>query len=561
MTSFQVVPAELTSASGLIGSAASCSRRRDGGRVRRREWPAPSAASRSRAPFSAACGRAAQAIIALTTTMGTLAGCVQAAAEGYLVTDHGIIPASGVPGAVTPNNPSGGGPRRSRRPGAGHDQRRRAPHAGGHRAVPGPTQGSPGEIRSAAASLRLAAEDLQTAHGTLGDGRRHARQLGGPGRAGLPRVRQGWPRSCTAEWPACTPWPRSCCTTPRRSTARSRASAPAPALRRRRAPGASTRPGLVTAWPDALPKASKSERGRLIGLIIGAARAAQTDVTRPTVTPGTRSACSRTSTARRAPMRRARAVRHAAVRRQLGQPDRSPRPRLRAGSSRWLQSSVLAPFSGVIPLHAAPAQGPVGVRPDHGRRAAGQRDGDDGRAAHARRCCSGTASARAAASSAGSRAASGRAGVAKTIAGDGSVGSAAVGTVEALPGAGLLQAAHEGEALVNAGETASASRLLRHRRSHQEGGRRRASTGWGNRLLARHRRDLAGRRVAHRTSRPEPSTRRPGRASPRSSGRSRHPRRARRRSGVGRAPGTAVRVRAAAPAAGVDRLAAGARPR
>jgi hypothetical protein len=110
MSSFQVVPAELTSAGSMIGSA---------GSVLNGAWTAAASAQAMAGAFGgepiggafeSACGRAAEAILALSNTVGTLAGCVQAAAEGYLVTDHGIIRAGGVPGAVTPTNPTGGGP-------------------------------------------------------------------------------------------------------------------------------------------------------------------------------------------------------------------------------------------------------------------------------------------------------------------------------------------------------------------------------------------------------------------------------------------------------------------
>jgi hypothetical protein len=109
MTSFQVVPAELTSASSLIASA--------GNVVNGAESAAASAQGMAGAfggepiegAFGAACGRAALAINALATTIGTLANCVQAAGEGYLITDHGIIAAAGVPGAVAGGPSSGAG--------------------------------------------------------------------------------------------------------------------------------------------------------------------------------------------------------------------------------------------------------------------------------------------------------------------------------------------------------------------------------------------------------------------------------------------------------------------
>jgi hypothetical protein len=47
------------------------------------------------------------------------------------------------------------------------------------------------------------------------------------------------------------------------------------------------------------------------------------------------------------------------------------------------------------------------------------------------------------------------AGIAKTIAGDGSIGSAAVGTVEALPGLGSAKLAHDGTLLAKLGEETS----------------------------------------------------------------------------------------------------------
>ena len=46
------------------------------------------------------CSRARSTTEELERTLRSLAHCVQSAAEGYLVTDHGIVPASSVVGAV-----------------------------------------------------------------------------------------------------------------------------------------------------------------------------------------------------------------------------------------------------------------------------------------------------------------------------------------------------------------------------------------------------------------------------------------------------------------------------
>lgn len=111
MTTFKVVPAELSAASGLIRSAADELNGAESAAASAEAVAGAFGGEAAEGAFVSACGRALQAILALSTTMGTLAECVQAAADGYLITDQGVIPAKGVPGAVTPNNPAGGGPR------------------------------------------------------------------------------------------------------------------------------------------------------------------------------------------------------------------------------------------------------------------------------------------------------------------------------------------------------------------------------------------------------------------------------------------------------------------
>jgi hypothetical protein len=106
MSSFQVVPAELTAASGLISSAGSVLDGAETAAAAAQGMAGAFGGEPIEGAFVSACARASQAILALATTVGTLAGCVQAAGEGYLVTDHGIIRAGGVPGAVTPGGGS-----------------------------------------------------------------------------------------------------------------------------------------------------------------------------------------------------------------------------------------------------------------------------------------------------------------------------------------------------------------------------------------------------------------------------------------------------------------------
>jgi hypothetical protein len=110
MSSFQVVPAELTAAGGLISSAGSVLTGAEMAAVAAQGMAGAFGGEPMQGAFISACGRASQAILALGSTVSTLAGCVQAAAQGYLVTDHGIIQAGGVAGGVTPANPTGGGP-------------------------------------------------------------------------------------------------------------------------------------------------------------------------------------------------------------------------------------------------------------------------------------------------------------------------------------------------------------------------------------------------------------------------------------------------------------------
>lgn len=109
MTSFQVVPAELSSASSLIGSAGDVVTGAESAAASAQGMAGAFGGEPIEAAFTAACGRAVVAINALATTIGTLANCVQAAGEGYLITDHGIIAAGGVPGAVTGSGASGAG--------------------------------------------------------------------------------------------------------------------------------------------------------------------------------------------------------------------------------------------------------------------------------------------------------------------------------------------------------------------------------------------------------------------------------------------------------------------
>jgi hypothetical protein len=109
MTSFQVVPAELSGASTLIRSAGDVLSAAESAAVSAQAMGGAFGGEPIEAAFDAACGRAVAALGALVTTIGTLANCVQAAGEGYLITDHGIIAAAGVPGAVAGSHASGAG--------------------------------------------------------------------------------------------------------------------------------------------------------------------------------------------------------------------------------------------------------------------------------------------------------------------------------------------------------------------------------------------------------------------------------------------------------------------
>lgn len=65
------------------------------------------------ATFSVMCLQGENAVQELQRTLKSLASCVQHAAEGYLVTDHGIVRAAAISGGVgtrgVPASPQGGG--------------------------------------------------------------------------------------------------------------------------------------------------------------------------------------------------------------------------------------------------------------------------------------------------------------------------------------------------------------------------------------------------------------------------------------------------------------------
>lgn len=112
MTSFDVVTDALMNASSTIAGAA--------GVVAAADASAASASGQDGAfdgepigaTFSAMCSRARSTTEELERTLRSLAHCVQSAAEGYLVTDQGIVAASSVAGAVgrgdAPASPEGG---------------------------------------------------------------------------------------------------------------------------------------------------------------------------------------------------------------------------------------------------------------------------------------------------------------------------------------------------------------------------------------------------------------------------------------------------------------------
>ena len=456
MSSFQVVPAELTSASGLIGSAAGVLNGAEAAAASAQGMAGAFGGEPIEGAFVSACGRAAQAILALTTTVGTLAGCVQAAAEGYLVTDHGIIRAGGVRGRGE-SQQGGGLPTRWRRPGAGHD--RRGCVAGGrHRAVPRSAQGLAGGDPQRGATA--CAWPPRTCS------RLTARWAWPPDCWAAGRVRrrwpttracEGWPRSSTAGWPACTRWPARCAHYASALDRRSRGSSACGRLRRRGAPG----PSGGRAWSaglDAAMPSAEQVRAQTPGRPDhGRGRAGQTAVDR-----GQRLRAPRPAAARRLPPRGRTRGRASSSRFDMQlyggtarAPDRRARARLRGGQRRWTASERAGAVERRHPARAARAPRPVDVRPDHGRGADGQRGGHHGRAAPARRCCSGTASARAAAWWAGSRAASAAPPVwPRRSPADGSIGSAAVGVVEAAPGLGSYRLGRSGAEAVHAGTIA-----------------------------------------------------------------------------------------------------------
>jgi hypothetical protein len=106
MSSFNVVTQELLMASSMINEAAS-----DAENARA---ASASAAGQAGAfdgesiegTFSDMCSRARSATDQLEHTLTSLARCVQAASEGYLMTDRGILQAASFPGTVGTSGPS-----------------------------------------------------------------------------------------------------------------------------------------------------------------------------------------------------------------------------------------------------------------------------------------------------------------------------------------------------------------------------------------------------------------------------------------------------------------------
>jgi len=112
MSSFDVVTGALTGASSQIGGAAV-----GAGDARASTSSASSQAGAFEgepigATFTEMCSRAQSTTEELERTLRSLAHCVQAAAEGYLITDQGIAHASSVAGAVgtrgAQSSPQGG---------------------------------------------------------------------------------------------------------------------------------------------------------------------------------------------------------------------------------------------------------------------------------------------------------------------------------------------------------------------------------------------------------------------------------------------------------------------
>jgi uncharacterized protein YukE len=325
--------------------------------------------------------------------------------------------------------------------------------AAGIEPFPDPPKGSPGEIAGAARSLRLAAEDLQAAHGTLAMA---AGMLGSwQGRAAtayhgcveaLARVIHGGVAGLHAASSTVSHYGTSL---DHAQTGMRRLRPPYDDAVRR----AQREAGLLGGLDASLPNASKTGRGRMIGLISDATGAAEHAVFE--ANGYARAARRLREDFDTEALRDAGALEPfemALFGGQLGRPVGTPGPGFGLGGVNGDPASVLAPFSGVIPLRLPTPHGPsVFSQIMDGVQVV------TGLVSTASGACSALLFWNGIGEGCGvvggiSSGIGAGAGVAKTIAGDGSVGSGAAGVVEALPGLGSAKLAHDGGLLVSLGE-------------------------------------------------------------------------------------------------------------
>ena len=327
--------------------------------------------------------------------------------------------------------------------------------AAGIEPFPDPPKGSPDGIRSAARSLRLAAEDLQSSHGTL---TMAAGELGSwEGQAavayhacveGLGKVIHGGVASLHAVAAVVSHYASSL--EHAQSGIRRLRPLYDDAVRRAR-----HEQGVVDGLAGSMPGATKSERKTLTGLITGAASSAQGDIDE--ANGYARHAQRLLDDFHREA--NADAGKLAPFEMQLfggtiGQPIGTPGPGFGIGANDGSFPTMLAPLNGVIPVTLPQPKA-------HGESVFGQIMSGVQSISGIVTTVSGACSALLFWNGIGegcgvvggiSSGIGASAGLAKAISGDGSVGSAAVGTVEALPGVASYRLARGGEDLVIAGE-------------------------------------------------------------------------------------------------------------
>jgi uncharacterized protein YukE len=326
---------------------------------------------------------------------------------------------------------------------------------------PQPPKGSPGEIRAAAQSLRVAAEDLQSAHGTLGMAAGLLGSWEGQAAAayhgcvqGLAKVIHGGVSSLHAVIGVVRGYASAL--DQAQSGIKRLEPAYNDAVRRAR-----LQAGVLAGLNAAMPSATKAERRRLVGLATGAESRAQgaVDEANGYARHATRLLQDFQREAGRQSTRLAPFDMQLYGGR-LGAPIGAPGPNFGAGTVDNGFANALAPFSGVIPVQLAGPHGPsLFARLMDGVQSI------SGVVTTVSGACSALLFWNGVGEGCGvvggiSSGIGGAAAVAKTIAGDGSVGSAAVGVAEAAPGLGSFKLGKDGAALIKAGEASGQPALV-----------------------------------------------------------------------------------------------------